>query len=141
MLFAFSFFIKKGSSGERVSKIGRRTERLAHQLTHSTQRKNNVTRNGKRKFFLFVWKIIVILFSIQHKLRLCTEAKKSRTAHTHCSLEPPTFLSAFGALHTTMLGLHIKPQQHVFPDFVFVPFIRITTLPSINLLSQQHALL
>lgn len=55
--------------------------------------------------------------------------EKQDGTHTHCSLEPPTFLSAFGALHTTMLGLHIKPQQHVFPDFVFVPFIRITMLP------------
>lgn len=67
--------------------------------------------------------------------------EKQDGTHTHCSLVPPTFLSAFGALHTTMLGLHIKPQQHVFPDFVFVPFIRITMLPSLNLLSQQHALL
>lgn len=89
-----------------------------------------------------MWKIIVILFSIQHKLRLCTEAKKSRTAHTHIAVSCRPHSSQHSVLYTPQCwGLHIKPQQHVFPDFVFVPFIRSTMLPSLNLLSQQHALL
>lgn len=56
--------------------------------------------------------------------------EKQDGTHTHIAVSSRPHSSQHSVLYTPQCwGLHIKPQQHVFPDFVFVPFIRITMLP------------
>lgn len=87
-----------------------------------------------------MWKIIVILFSIQHKLRLCTEAKKSRTAHTHIAISCRPHSSQHSVLYTPQCWDCTLNRNSTFflTFFLCLSYVSLCS-PSLNLLSQQHA--